>query len=606
MTEAHDGSSSRGVPLARRVLAEQIRMIVLQTPQGVAGPAALAVIGALVLWDRVSPRPLMLTLLALFAVLAAWLWFYFAFRRRNPGADEAARWARGTFLRTAAHGCCWGAFSLVAFQGESVVHQSVDVAFMYGLVAGAVVVDGPHFPTFVAFALPTLTPVVVRCFFEGTFESSGIASAGLVGLGHGLFAALNASRLTVKSLRASLENADLVRELGRQTEVTERARGQAEAANREKSRFLAAASHDLRQPVHALGLFTAAARQATSEAELRSIVEQISESVVSLAALFDSLLEISRLDAGVLEPRLATVQLADTLRRLAAEFTREAAEKQLAFRLRTRELAVRTDPVLLERLLRNLLSNAVRYTERGGILLACRRRGESVRIEVWDTGIGIDLEQRGQVFEPFYQLGNPERDRRRGVGLGLAIAARIAATLGHRLELSSRPGRGSRFTLELPASTLSNASERPAQPSVTLDEHSLLGVVVVVIDDAPDVLRAVEVLLSQHGCRVVTAHSAVQAVQELQDGELVPELVLADLRLSDAETGVAAVELLRSVYGPAVRALIVTGDTGPERLREIKSSGLMVLHKPVQPLELERALRELMSERAAFELRDGR
>jgi signal transduction histidine kinase/CheY-like chemotaxis protein len=601
MSETRDGRASSEATLPQRLLAEQIRMIVLQTPQGVAGPAALAVIGAFLLWDRVSPGPLALTLAALFGVLASWIRFYLAFRRENPSPNEAARWARGTFFRTAAHGCCWGAFSLVAFRSDSSIHQSVDVAFMYGLVAGAVVVDGPHFRSFVAFALPTLTPVVIRCFIEGTSESIGIGAAGLVGLGHGMFAALNASRLTVTSIRSSLENADLVRELGRQTEVTERARGDAEAANREKSRFLAAASHDLRQPVHALGLLAAAARRASSEAERGSIIEHIAESVVSLSALFDSLLEISRLDAGVLEPRIVTVQVLGTLQRLATEFTGEAHEKKLDFRLRTRNLAVRTDPVLLERLLRNLLSNAVRYTEKGGILLACRRRGASVRIEVWDTGIGIEPAQRAQVFEPFYQVANPERDRRCGVGLGLAIAQRIAAMLGFGLELSSRPGRGSRFAIELPESIGSGALETGTQPVLALD-GSLLGVVVVVIDDEPSVLSAIELLLAQHGCKVVTAHSAGQARQELDDGELVPELLLADLRLSGAETGLGAIARLRSVYGEAVRAAIVTGDTAPERLLEIKASGLRVLHKPVQPLELERTLRELMTERSAFEL----
>jgi len=605
MTEQHVVAASPPVPLARRVLAEQVRMIVLQTPQGVAGPAALAVIFALLLYQDVSSAWLSVTLAVLFVVLGSWVWFYFAFRSANPGPAQALGWSRATLLLTAAHGCCWCSYSLLAFRADSVVYQSVNVAFMYGLIAGAVVVGGPYFPSFVAFALPTLLPGVVRCFCQGTAESMGIGAAGVVGLAHGLFAALNASRLTVKSIESSLENADLMRELGRQSEVTERARAEAEAANREKSRFLAAASHDLRQPIHALGLFATAARQASTEEERRSIIEHMAESVVSLSALFDSLLEISRLDAGILEPRLETVSLSATLRRLGAEYTREAREKKLGFRLKARELNVRTDAVLFERLLRNLLSNAVRYTESGAILLAARRRRDRVRIEVWDTGIGIDAHQQTQVFEPFYQVDNPERDRRRGVGLGLAIARRIADILDHRLELISHPGRGSRFSLELPLIEASVPPERATPRARCQDASSLMGVVVVSLDDEPAVLTAVEVLLGQHGCRVVTARSAAEALHELEQSELVPELLLADLRLSAENTGLEAIARLRSVYGESLRAAIVTGDTAPQRLREIRASGFLVLHKPVQPSELERLVHELVSERSALERGDA-
>jgi two-component system, sensor histidine kinase len=601
MSERRVTAALPPLPVACRVLDEQIRMIVLQTPQGVAGPAALAAIFALLLYRDVSSVWLALTLAALFVVLGSWIYFYFVYRRANPGPAQAARWARATLLLTVAHGCCWCSYSLLAFRADSVVYQSVDVAFMYGLIAGAVVVDGPHFPSFVAFALPTLVPVVVRCFFQGTPESMGIGAAGVVGLAHGLFAALNASRLSVKSIESSLQNADLVRELGRQSEITELARAQAEAANREKSRFLAAASHDLRQPVHALGLFATAARQASTDDERRSIIEHMALSVVSLSALFDSLLEISRLDAGVLETRLGTVPLSATLRRLGAEYTREAEQKQLGFRLNVGNFNVRTDALLLEQLLRNLLSNAVRYTEHGAILLAARRRADHVRVEVWDTGVGIEPHQQAQIFEPFYQVNNPERDSRRGVGLGLAIARRIAVMLDHRLELASRPGRGSRFSLELPLIEAGTPSERPPAHESSLEAISLMGVVIVAIDDEPTVLTAVELLLAQHGCRVVTARSAAEALHELEQNELVPELLLADLRLSGADTGLEAIARLRSVYGESLRAAIVTGDTAPQRLLEIRSSGFLVLHKPVQPVDLERVVRELLGERATSE-----
>jgi len=584
-------------PFAQRILAEKIRLIVLQTPQGVAAPAALAVIGAVVSWKRVATLPLLVVLSALAVTLASWLRFFRAFRRESPPPAAIDTWARGTALRTAAHGVCWGLYSLLAFQANSIIYQSVDVAFMYGLVAGAVVVDGPHFRTFATFALPTLAPVVVRCFFTGTTASLAVGSAGLVGLGHGLFAALNASRLTESSIRARLENLDLVRQLERQSEVAERARQLAEAANREKSRFLAAASHDLRQPVHALGLFAAAAEETRSDAERRRILRQIARSVSSLSELFDSLFEISRLDAGVLEPRVTTIRVKPVLERLLAELAPEATARGLALRLRARDLAARTDPLLFERIVRNVLTNALRYTERGGVLLTCRRRGGQVRVEVWDTGVGIADEHRAQVFEPFFQIGNSERDRRHGVGLGLAIVERTAELLGHRLELRSRLGLGSCFALELLPGDSSEARVPEVQRSPELD-NALLGSVVVVIDDEPDVLAAVEALLRQYGCRVVCAASAAGALELLRAGDLVPDALLADLRLRGGDTGVRAVETLRGVYGAGLAAAIITGDTGPERLLEIHASELVALHKPVQPDELQRMLVELIENSA--------
>lgn len=589
-----DGSAAAPPPLAPRILAEQIRMIVLQTPQGVAGPAALGAIGALVSWQHVAALPLVLTLIALTLTLGSWLFFFHAFRREDPAPTAIEAWARGTLVRTLAHGACWGAYSLVVFQADSVVYQSVDVAFMYGLVAGAVVVDGPHFRTFAAFALPTLLPVVVRCFFAGTTASIAVGSAGLVGLVHGLFAAHNAFQLTARSIRAQLENLDLMRELERQSQLAERAKERAEAANREKSRFLAAASHDLRQPVHALGLFAAAAERSRSNAERQHILEQIGRTVASLSELFDSLFEISRLDAGVIEPRVVTIRVKPVLERLAAELAPEAGARGLTLRVRARELDARTDPLLFERIIRNVLTNALRYTERGGVLLTCRRRRDRVRVEVWDTGIGIAKEHQAQVFEPFFQVGNSERDRRQGVGLGLSIVERLASMLGHRLQLHSRLGRGSCVALELSSRGASSEAPAPEAPLGRELEHALLGCVVVVIDDDAAVLTAVEALLKQFGCHVIGAPSAERALVLLRASDVVPDAVLADFRLRDGETGVHAIAALRGVYGAELAAAIVTGDTAPERLHEIGASRLLALHKPVPPDVLERTLVELM------------
>ncbi|MBI3575281.1 MAG: sensor histidine kinase [Gammaproteobacteria bacterium] len=236
---------------------------------------------------------------------------------------------------------------------------------------------------------------------------------------------------------------------GLEQKVAERTQELA-AANQAKVRFIAAASHDLRQPMHALGLFVAQLQGKLHDAEARRIAERVEAAVSALQELLDALLDISRLDAGTIQPNVSDFGVAPLLARIEANLAADAREKGLAFRVAPCRFAVRSDAMLLERILINLATNAVRYTGRGGVLLGCRRRGERVRIEVWDSGIGIAPEHQRAIFQEFYQVGNPERDRHTGIGLGLAIATRLARLLGGRIEVRSQPGKGSMFAVEVP------------------------------------------------------------------------------------------------------------------------------------------------------------
>jgi two-component system, sensor histidine kinase len=577
---------SEPTELRQKLLAAQLRLIIAQSPQGVAAPALLGLISAVLLWDRAPRGPLLLTLGALFAVLGAWVLFYLHFRRVGIADRHAERWARYTFAQTLAHGLCWGGYGLVAFPAGA-AYQSLLVAFMYGLVAGGVVVDGPHFKTFVAFALPTLLPVVVRCWLEGTPVSLASGAAGLVGLLQCLFAAYSAHGVNQQAILARFENHALLEELARQREQALEARSLAESANREKSRFLAAASHDLRQPMHALRLFASAALGSVNDVERREIVERIDASVGSLAALLDSLLEVSRLDAGALEPRPTNLRLAPLLAELMSEHASAAQEKRLTLRVRARDLRVRTDPVLLGRLLRNLIANALRYTEHGGVLIACRRHNDQACLEVWDTGAGIPAELQTQVFREFYQVGNPQRDRRNGVGLGLSIVARIALLLGYRLELRSRVGKGSRFRIEIPLLDEPD-SVKPSRELV--DETALLGLLVVVIDDEPQILDAMSRLLRQYGCHVLAAESLAHAQRLLGESAAPPDLLIADQRLGGGMTGLGAAQALRARHGAALPVLIVTGDGSVDPLLE----NCALLHKPVERDRLRQVMLDLL------------
>ena len=585
----------RFAPLAQRVLAEQIKIVILQSPAALAAPAAIAAVSPLVLWNKVAHVPLLITIFLIYLTLFWGLTFYWRYKRSNPPAADAEQWAHDSTIRTAAHGCCWGAYSLAIFVPDSIAYQGFAVAFMYGLTAGAVASDGSHYRNFLAFAVPALSPIILRCFFEGTLPGIGVGLAGLIGLLHSLYAARTSYNMTATSIQIRFENMDLVRELELQKETAERLRAEAEAANQSKSRFLAAASHDLRQPVHALGMFAAAADHASSDDERKMILSRIAAAVGSLAALFDSLLDVSRLDAGILQPQIKAVGLALMLRKLATEYAPEAHGKQLRFRVRCPEFTARTDPLLIERVLRNLVTNALRYTNSGGILISCRKRGADARVEVWDTGIGIAPEKQTQIFEEFYQVGNPERDRRNGVGLGLAIVKRIAELLQHPLHLKSQIGKGSRFGIDVPLSTAVAKETGELAPLADDDETVLFGAVVVVIDDEADIVAALELLLKQWGCVVITADCGAQAHDKLRCDDIIPDLILSDYRLRDDETGIGAIEELRLTFGENVPALLVTGDTAAERLRDATASGLNVLHKPLNAEQLKQALIKVLT-----------
>jgi signal transduction histidine kinase len=354
---------------------------------------------------------------------------------------------------------------------------------------------------------------------------------------------------------------------------------QLELANLAKTRFLAAASHDLRQPLHALNLFVGQLRGEADEKERRRLVARIEAAVAAMNELFDALLDISKLDAGVLAPQLADFPVAQVLTRVEATFAAAAREKGIKLRVLPSNGRVRSDFVLLERILLNLVSNAVRYTTRGGVLIGCRRRGASLRIDVCDSGIGIPADEQRKIFGEFYQVA-ADREQHRGLGLGLAIVDRLSTLLGHPVELISTPGRGSRFSVHVPAAQ--EQVERASLPDVM--PNLARGKLIVVLDDDAMVRDAMRGLLRSWGCEVVTGESAEVALAST--GRRPPDLIIADYHLTDGNSGIHAIEQLRSAAGWPVPAFLLSGDTAPDRLREASETGHQLLHKPVEPMAL--------------------
>jgi two-component system, sensor histidine kinase len=294
--------------------------------------------------------------------------------------------------------------------------------------------------------------------------------------------------------------------------------------------------------------------------------------------LFSALLDISKLDAGVVAVEKQAFAIGPVLERLCRDHQEEAKAKGVLLVLKRCNAIVYTDPVLIERVLRNLVSNAARYTDRGRIVIGCRRRGEAIAVQVIDTGRGIPLDEQKRVFQEYYQLGNPQRDSTNGLGLGLAIVRRLTSLLECGLSLHSELGRGSRFEVTIP---LAEHQSPIVEPEPSMASLAPAKGRVVVVDDEPAVLDATQSLLTGWGYDVVAVSGGDEAISHLSADPAKPTLILCDYRLRDGESGLVVIERIRAKYNEKIPAILITGDTAPDRLAEAKASGLLLLHKPV-------------------------
>ncbi|MBU0753018.1 MAG: response regulator [Gammaproteobacteria bacterium] len=367
---------------------------------------------------------------------------------------------------------------------------------------------------------------------------------------------------------------------------------EAEEVAATKSRFLASASHDLRQPMHALGLFVSRLGRMSLDHEAHGVVRYIESSVSVMQDLLDTLLDISRIDAGLVTPTLAPVAVSRLFDRLEIELAESIRRKGLEFRRHGGEgLWLLTDAALLERILMNLLSNAGRYTQRGGVLLACRRRGDAAWLEVWDTGIGIPLEAQRTVFQEYMQLGNPERDRAKGLGLGLSICERLARLLRTPLRMQSRPGYGSVFRIEVP---LAAGVPEPAVAPAVAEMVGMSGTVLIV-DDDPLVLASTTQLVASWGCRTFAAASVAEVMGECDAAGCRPDAAICDYRLRGFENGVHTARTLRLRYGD-LPVLLLSGDLTDSVREAAERHQLALLGKPMKPARLRALLQSMLNQ----------
>ncbi|NMM15221.1 MAG: response regulator [Rhodoferax sp.] len=371
---------------------------------------------------------------------------------------------------------------------------------------------------------------------------------------------------------------------------------EAETATLAKSRFLAAASHDLRQPTHALGMFVARLAQLPHDAQTSQLIGNLEASVQALQNLLDGLLDISRLEAKAVQVQLRPFALAELFDQLQHGLTISAVEKGLLLRVRPTAVWVMSDATLLHRILLNLVVNALRYTRQGSVLVACRVAGDGqhVRIEVWDSGIGIAPEHHEAIFKEFYQVGNTERDRSKGLGLGLNIVERTAQLLGHRLQMHSTLGGGTRFSLLVPLVPLGAAMAVPVpQPVETL--NNLAGLVVLVVEDDALAREGLVSLLESWGYVVGVADGLSAALSQLEAG-LIPDVIVSDYRLRDEENGIETIRQLRAKAGWLIPACLMSGDTDAGLMQAATEASLTLLHKPVRPAKLRSLIRHLAAD----------
>lgn len=489
-------------------------------------------------------------------------------------------------------GAVWGSLSWVTMGSCSFMESALAIAINAAVAASRMMLLSSVSSVFLIYIA-----VGGAVWIAGSSNFSGLpiyilGTIGFLYVVTLIFQARVHSRSLINSIELRFENEELLEQLNQQMEIAETARAKAEAANRAKSQFLAAASHDLRQPAQAQGLFLEVLSRTALDVRQRSLVDNVSAAARASGDMLNTLLDFSRIEAGVIEPRMQAFKVQGILNRIESEFGPQADAQNLVYRSIESSLVVYSDPLLVELILRNLISNAIRYTERGGLLVACRRRGGKASLEVWDTGVGIAAEHQQDVFREFLQLGNPERDRRKGLGLGLAIVDGLARQLGCTLSLRSRPGRGSVFRLFLPLGEM--LPEKAAAPADEVLQRG--GARVLVIDDDEAVRGGMHQLLSEWGCCCELAESIEEALVIARRHP--PALVVSDYRLRGQRTGVEAIAALRDLLGADLPCMLITGDTAPDRLGEAHASQIPLMHKPVQPAELRHRVFALLAGQA--------
>lgn len=571
------------IELERKIFREQIRLIYNQGPVLVAGATLCAFFITAFLWRELPHSTLISWLAAISFSTLFRLWGIFAYFKATQAARDRVIWGPLFWLGTFTAGVIWGAWPLIFYPFYSTEYLLLISTIFAGMVAVSAASGSIYLPSFLSFSVPLILPLAVTHIASGNDSLIMTGLLLIVFLAVNFFLAVRSNGQFRQLLRSQFQNAELMQRLGEEKRIAER-------AVIAKSRFLAAASHDLRQPLHAMGLFLSALRQREHNQKKLEIIDDMGKSSEALNGLFNSLLDVSRLDAEIIDFNPSHITAVEIFNGLRVQFVQQAAEKQIQLLVIPEDHVFYSDSILLERVLRNLLSNAVQYTSTGFVSISCKDDVDGSKLIILeDSGIGIPSENSEDVFSEYYQLNNLNRDRSKGLGLGLAIVRRLCELMDIPLEMQSEEGRGTVFKLVVPGGD-------PAQikPRVRFDNTmQAMDRSVLVIDDEPQVLQAMRHMLETWGCKVMLAESARDALKAIAITDFLPELIISDFRLGGNQDGVDAVAAIHESLESNVPAIIISGDTSPERLKQVKKAGLLFLHKPVAADELHQHMHAL-------------
>lgn len=563
-----------------RMRAAVVELLLRQVKQtGYANCALVVFVGA-IMWTRFdSPQALGWIVAGLVVTLPRFFVFE-QIRRRFAFGSESLRLELAIALAMLLSGLHWGAAVWLFLDVGNAYKFSFLTAAVLGVLAAAMSTYSVRPLIWFVFAATVCVVSVAKMLTTGNellAVMSVMVLATFTALSHSL-----GNRIR-ESITQDLRNARLLVEVRNAKEM-------ADLANRQKSVFMAATSHDLRQPLHAQSLLLDVLAGRVNDGELADLVGMIKQSNAALNSLFDALLEVSQLDAGTIKVQRSHQSLRELCHLIVGEFHEVASRKGLTIEVVGQDRVVLSDPVLLARVLRNLVSNAIKFTESGGVTLRIHEDAAPIRLSVIDTGVGVAESDHELIFNEFAQLGNQARDRSQGIGLGLALVRRMCALLEHPLTIDSSPGQGSRFTLTLLAGEAIAVVDRESDPQV----HELPMLDVMIIDNEQPILDAMQTLFADWSCPVRTYTSASAALMSLERDGYRPDLILSDYRLDESLTGLDAIRLLRNALGTTTPAIVISGDTDPGLLARFEGQTVTLLHKPLKAARLKQVIAALV------------
>lgn len=502
-------------------------------------------------------------------------------------------------------GLAWGLFFSIGTYNPNEVHIFISLFFIVAISIGSTPVLSYYLPSYIAFSIALITPLTVSLLLSKSdlyiMLGSILPTILIVGYSYAYY--LN--KTNTSSFRLRYEKEELIRQLEQQKEIAEKSRMEAEDSNLAKSRILAVASHDLRQPLHALSLFTETLKLQIHDKKQQTIVSYIGQSVLAMENLFNALLDISKLDAGVIPVKAEIFNLDTVINRLYCEFRSLHNEGNVDFEYIKTDVVLNTDPALLETILRNIVSNAFRYTANGRIWMKCHSsNSDFATLEIGDTGIGIPETALDNIFEEYYRVDSTSRKFNGGLGLGLAIVKRLANILGLEISVISKVHVGTQFLIKIPEIHIdpNDIVYRDIETPRKYVRNTKPNLDILVIDDDELVREGISALLSKWGYRHHVFESTIQAITLIKCENYSPGAIIADYQLGTGETGIEAIEKIHSLLGSDIPSIIITGDILIDHLIVLRTSDIPVMHKPIKPAELRKFLRncERMTETDNF------